>query len=57
LGLKRTSLYEVHKTLGAKLVEFAGFEMPLQYSGIIDEHMAVRTSAGMFDVSHMGEFY
>jgi len=50
-------LYEVHKTLGAKLVEFAGFEMPLQYSGIIDEHMAVRTSAGMFDVSHMGEFY
>jgi len=57
LGLKRTSLYEVHKALGAKLVEFAGFEMPLQYTGIIDEHMAVRTSAGMFDVSHMGEFY
>jgi len=47
----------VHKALGAKLVEFAGFEMPLQYTGIIDEHMAVRTSAGMFDVSHMGELY
>jgi len=57
LGLKRTSLYEVHKALGAKLVEFAGFEMPLQYTGIIDEHMAVRTNAGMFDVSHMGELY
>lgn len=57
MGLKRTSLYEVHKALGAKLVEFAGFEMPLQYTGIIDEHMAVRTSAGMFDVSHMGELY
>ncbi len=57
MGLKRTSLYEVNKALGAKLVEFAGFEMPLQYTGIIDEHMAVRTNAGMFDVSHMGELY
>lgn len=57
LGLKRASLYEVHRALGAKMTAFAGFEMPLQYSGIIDEHMAVRTAVGMFDVSHMGELY
>ncbi len=57
LELKRTSLYEVHRALGAKMTAFAGFEMPLQYSGIIDEHMAVRTAVGMFDVSHMGELY
>jgi aminomethyltransferase len=57
LALKRTSLYEVHKSLGAKMTEFAGFEMPLQYTSIIDEHMAVRTKVGMFDVSHMGELH
>jgi aminomethyltransferase len=54
--LKRTPLYEVHKALGARLVEFGGWEMPVQYSGILDEHRAVRERAGLFDVSHMGEF-
>lgn len=54
-GLKRTPLYEVHLGLGAKIVQFAGWEMPIQYSGIIDEHLAVRNCAGLFDVSHMGE--
>ena len=54
--MKRTPLYEKHKKLGAKLVDFAGFEMPIQYAGIIKEHEAVRNSAGLFDVSHMGEF-
>ncbi|HEX7736098.1 MAG TPA: glycine cleavage system aminomethyltransferase GcvT [Ktedonobacteraceae bacterium] len=55
-SLKRTPLYEVHRQLGARLVEFGGWEMPVQYSGILDEHHAVRTRAGLFDVSHMGEF-
>jgi len=54
--MKRTPLYKKHKGLGAKLVDFAGFEMPMQYAGIIKEHEAVRNSAGLFDVSHMGEF-
>ncbi len=54
--LKRTPLFEVHRALGARLVEFGGWEMPVQYTGIIDEHRAVRERAGMFDVSHMGEF-
>ncbi len=53
---KKTALYDVHESLGAKLVEFAGYEMPIQYSGIIEEHKQVRTSVGVFDVSHMGEF-
>jgi len=53
--LKRTALYSVHKALGAKMVAFAGWEMPLEYSGVIREHRAVRTQAGLFDVSHMGE--
>ncbi len=53
--LKRTSLYEEHKKAGGRLVPFAGWEMPVQYTGITDEHQAVRTAAGMFDVSHMGE--
>ena len=53
--LKRTSLYEAHKALGARLIDFAGFEMPVRYSGVLEEHMAVREHAGMFDVSHMGE--
>ncbi len=55
--MKVTALNSVHKGLGAKMVEFAGFEMPVEYSGIIDEHMAVRQAAGIFDVSHMGEFW
>ena len=54
--LKRTSLYETHKAAGARIVPFAGWEMPVQYEGIIPEHKAVRTAAGLFDVSHMGEF-
>ena len=54
-NLKRTPLYDLHREGGAKLVPFAGWEMPVQYEGIIEEHTAVRTHAGMFDVSHMGE--
>jgi aminomethyltransferase len=53
--LRRTPLYEAHRAAGAKLVPFAGWEMPVQYTGIMDEHKAVRTGAGVFDVSHMGE--
>src|SRR5713101_9600038 len=55
-SLKRTPLYEQHLALGARLVEFGGWEMPVQYSSILEEHRAVRTRAGLFDVSHMGEF-
>jgi aminomethyltransferase len=54
-GLRRTPLYDEHKALGARLVDFAGWEMPVQYSGIKAEHEAVRKAAGLFDVSHMGE--
>lgn len=50
-----TPLYDEHVKLGAKIVDFAGWEMPLQYSGVIDEHLAVRNAAGLFDVSHMGQ--
>ena len=53
---RRTPLYEEHLALGARMVDFAGWQMPVQYAGIIDEHTAVRTTAGIFDVSHMGEF-
>jgi aminomethyltransferase len=53
--LRRTPLYDRHERAGAKLVPFAGWEMPVQYEGIRQEHVAVRTSAGVFDVSHMGE--
>ena len=52
--MKRTPLYEAHVAAGAKLVEFAGWEMPIQYSGVLDEYQAVRQQAGLFDVSHMG---
>lgn len=52
---QRTFLYEDHIRLGGKMVEFAGWELPVMYSSIIDEHMAVRQAAGLFDVSHMGE--
>lgn len=52
---KRTCLYERHIKLGAKMVSFGGFEMPIQYTDIADEHVAVRTACGVFDVSHMGE--
>ncbi len=54
-SLKRTPLYECHQEAGARLVDFAGWEMPVQYAGVIEEHRAVRTAAGLFDVSHMGE--
>ena len=54
--MKRTFLYDAHLSLGAKITEFAGWEMPLQYSSIIDEHNAVRNAAGIFDASHMGVF-
>src|SRR6185436_15132983 len=53
--LKRTPLFDAHQKLGARLVEFGGWEMPVQYSSIMDEHQAVRTAAGIFDISHMGE--
>jgi aminomethyltransferase len=53
--MKKTAFNAIHKNFGAKLVEFAGYEMPVQYEGIINEHKAVRESVGVFDVSHMGE--
>jgi aminomethyltransferase len=55
IPLKKTILYDQHKTLNAKLVPFAGWEMPVQYEGVIPEHNATRSCAGIFDVSHMGE--
>ncbi len=54
-GLEKTPLNGVHRRLGARMVEFGGWEMPVQYSSIIEEHRAVRTAVGLFDVSHMGE--
>ncbi len=54
-SLKRTPLYPLHRELGAKLIDFGGWEMPVQYQGILEEHRAVRERAGIFDVSHMGE--
>ena len=54
--MKKTALYNKHVELGAKMVPFAGFEMPVQYAGVTEEHFAVREKAGMFDVSHMGQF-
>lgn len=53
--MKETRLNSIHKKLGAKMIEFFGWEMPVEFSGIIDEHLAVREKAGLFDVSHMGE--
>src|ERR1035438_10669118 len=53
--LRRTALNSVHRSLCAKMVDFGGWDMPVQYSGILAEHMAVRKSVGVFDVSHMGE--
>ena len=54
--MKRTPLYQVHESLNAKFTEFGGWEMPLQYSSIVKEHLAVRTTVGLFDLSHMGEY-
>ena len=56
MELKKVPLNNIHETLGAKMVPFAGFNMPVRYSSDLDEHMAVRNSVGVFDVSHMGEF-
>ena len=53
--MKKTSLYQSHLAIGAKMVHFAGFEMPMQYTGVVNEHLAVRHKVGIFDVSHMGE--
>jgi len=53
----RTPLYDRHLALGGRMVDFAGWEMPVQYTGILDEHRAVREAVGMFDISHMGEFF
>jgi aminomethyltransferase len=53
--LKRTPLFSAHQKLGAKLIDFGGWEMPVQYTSITDEHLAVRNAAGIFDISHMGE--
>jgi len=55
-ALKRTPLFELHQKLGARMVPFGGWEMPVQYTGVIEEHRAVRRTVGLFDVSHMGEF-
>lgn len=55
--MKKTALYPIHIEAGAKMVPFAGYEMPLQYSGLLEEHATVRNGVGMFDVSHMGEFF
>src|SRR5437879_12700247 len=54
-ALRSTPLNSVHRALGAKMVDFGGWDMPVQYTGIIDEHLAVRNAVGLFDVSHMGE--
>ncbi|MEA4909712.1 MAG: glycine cleavage system aminomethyltransferase GcvT [Anaerolineaceae bacterium] len=54
--LRRTSLYEVHKQMGAKMVPFAGWEMPVWYTSVVEEHLATRQAAGLFDVSHMGVY-
>lgn len=54
--LRRTPLHDEHVALGARMVDFAGWEMPIQYAGVVEEHRAVRTQAGVFDVSHMAEF-
>jgi len=55
MALKRTPLFEAHQQQGGRLIEFGGWEMPVQYTSIVEEHLAVRTAAGIFDISHMGE--
>jgi aminomethyltransferase len=52
----RTPLFDEHRASGARFTEFGGWEMPVQYAGLLGEHAAVREAAGLFDVSHMGEF-
>ena len=55
--MKKTRFFNIHEKLNAKIVDFAGYQMPVQYSSIIAEHKAVRNSVGVFDVSHMGEIF
>ena len=55
--MKRTQFYGKHIELGGKIVEFAGFEMPVEYTGVNNEHINVRQNVGVFDVSHMGEIW
>jgi len=57
MPLRRTPLFAAHQRLGGKLIEFGGWEMPVQYSGIVDEHLCVRRASGLFDISHMGEVF
>ena len=54
--MKQTPLTKVHRALGAKMVDFHGFEMPVQYTSVIEEHLTVRRAVGLFDLCHMGEF-
>ena len=56
-ALRRTALFEEHQKLGGRLIDFGGWELPVQYTGVLDEHRACRESAGLFDVSHMGEVH
>ena len=53
---RKTPLYDEHVRLNGRIVDFAGWEMPVQYTGVMEEHRAVRSAAGLFDVSHMGQF-
>ena len=55
--MKDLELTSKHKSIGAKIVDYAGFNMPVQYEGVITEHLSVRNNAGVFDVSHMGEIF
>ena len=55
--LKRTALFEEHQRLGGRLIDFGGWELPVQYTGVMDEHLGCRSNAGLFDVSHMGEVH
>ncbi len=57
MSLKRTALYDEHVKLNGRIIDFGGWELPVQYTGVIDEHLACRNAAGLFDVSHMGEFW
>lgn len=57
MSLMRTALFEEHQRLGGRLIDFGGWELPVQYTGVMDEHIACRTAAGLFDVSHMGEVH
>ncbi|MEN9724014.1 MAG: hypothetical protein RJB38_2000, partial [Pseudomonadota bacterium] len=57
MSLKRTALFDEHVRLGGKLIDFGGWELPVQYTGVLSEHQACRSAAGLFDVSHMGEIH